>query len=224
MTEKLTTIILPTSWLPPVEYFALLTTPATILTEVYESYPKQTCRNRCYIATANKVMPLSVPVTKTDGNNTRTGRVAVSYVEPWQRGHWRTFEAAYRNAAWFIHYEEPLKKVFFSRFRSLTEMNDAFITLLARLLKVEVSATPTTSWQENYPGAVDLRRAFKGTGSPAGEDSGLFPVYFQCFAERYGFQPNLSVVDLLFNCGPDSGEYLKTLGSKLLALLVEKGR
>ncbi|OFY09728.1 MAG: hypothetical protein A2X11_08495 [Bacteroidetes bacterium GWE2_42_24] len=212
-------LLLPTAWLPSVEYFALIATAAPVTIEVVESYPKQTCRNRCYIATANKVMPLSVPVVKTDGNHTRTDRMGIAYTEPWQRNHWRTIEAAYRNSAWFIHYEDDLKHVFFERHQTLVAMNDLLIQQLARSMKLKVALEKTRIWSHSAEVSIDLRGAFEATNPLIPHDPSLFPSYFQNFADRYGFQSNLSVIDLLFNCGPEAGDYLKTLGEKLLKRL-----
>lgn len=208
MQNSLPRLFLPTAWLPSVEYFALLASGAPVEIEVHETYQKQTCRNRCYIATANKVMPLSVPVVKTDGNNTRTGRMAVAWSEPWQRNHWRTIESAYRNAAWFIHYESKLKEVFFQRYDSLVEMNTNLVVKLARLMKLDVTIGFTPSWQAFYDDGYDMRQAFKGLTPLPCNSAASFKPYFQCFADRYGFQPNLSILDLLFNCGPDAVDYL----------------
>lgn len=164
-------------------------------------------------------MSLSVPLTKTDGNNTRTGRMGISYTEPWQRNHWRTIESAYRNSAWFIHYEDDLKRVFFEKYPTLVDMNEALITQLARSMNFEVTLRKTNIWNRHVDDAIDLRNAFDAFTPISPDGFSLFPPYFQNFADRYGFQPNLSIIDLLFNCGPEAKEYLKTLGEKLMKKL-----
>lgn len=219
MPQPPLSLVLPTAWLPSVEYFALLLSGASILIEVHESYPKQTCRNRCYVATSNKVMPLSVPVVKTYGNHTLTRDITLAMAEPWQRNHWRTIESAYRNAAWFIHYEAAFRQTFFQPYSTLVDMNSALILKLAGLMKVEVAFDFTTDWKAFYGNALDLRASFNEQEPIEGFSQVMFKPYFQCFADRYGFQPNLSIIDLLFNCGPESVSYLRNLGAGLLSKL-----
>lgn len=215
-------IILPTAWLPSISYFALLTADVPIALEVFESYPKQTCRNRCYIATANKVLSLSVPVVKVDGSHTPTHRVSLCDAEPWRRNHWRTIESAYRNSAWYPHYDVGLATVINQRHDSLWTMNDALINHLARVMKLSINYRKTEEWVAAPQQGLDLRNAFDTRMPAFVDDLAVFPRYFQNFADRYGFQPDLSIIDLLFNCGPDAGDYLRLLGISLLKKLQQQ--
>ena len=188
-----------TAYFPSVSYIShFLEDPSPVI-EVYETYHKQTYRNRCRVMTANGVENLSVPVVKVNGNHTMTKDVAISYKEHWQQIHRRCLESAYKASPYFDHYYDLLRPLFETRFERLIDLNDAALTAVFKMMKVNKEIVHTTDYVHVVEN--DLREAF----SPKQQvDTNLFPKYYQVFSEKFSFAPDLSILDLIFNEGPDS--------------------
>jgi hypothetical protein len=167
--------------------------------EVFETYHKQTYRNRCRVMTANGVQSLSVPVIKVNGNHTMTKDMVVSYKEPWQQIHRRCLESAYKAAPYFDHYYDYLKPLFETRFEKLIDLNDAALKAVLKILKNQKEIIHTTDYIHQTD--KDLREVFSPKTIP---NPDLFPEYYQVFSTKFPFAPDLSVLDLIFNEGPNS--------------------
>ena len=188
-----------TAYFPCISYMAqFLKDPAPRI-EVCETYHKQTYRNRCRVMTANGVESLSVPVIKVKGNHTMTKDIVVSYTEHWQQIHRRCLESAYKAAPYFDHYYDYLKPVFEIRYEKLIDLNDATLKAVLKLLKVNKEIVHTTDYIKTVDN--DYREAFSPKTLP---DSNLFPNYYQVFSAKFPFEPDLSILDLLFNEGPNA--------------------
>ena len=197
-----------TAYFPSISYMARFLKEDAPVIEVWETYHKQTYRNRCRVMTANGVESLSVPVVKVNGNHTMTKDMALSPIEPWQHIHSRCLESAYKASPYFDHYYDYLRPIFEGRFERLVDLNDTALTVVLKILKVNKEILHTTDYVREAEN--DLREAF----SPKIEvDASLFPAYYQVFSEKYLFAPDLSVLDLLFNEGPEAMEYLTCLGA-----------
>ena len=174
--------------------------------EVYETYHKQTYRNRCRVMTANGVESLSVPVVKVNGNHTMTKDILVSYQEPWQQVHRRCLESAYKAAPYFDHYYDYVRPVFENQFERLIDLNDTALKAILKTLKTNKEIIHT----EDY--VREAEKDFRETFSPKKlNNPDLFPSYYQVFNTKFPFAPDLSILDLLFNEGPESLPYLLTL-------------
>ena len=195
-----------TAYFPCISYLACFLSTNEPLVEVWETYHKQTYRNRCRVMTANGVENLSVPVIKVNGNHTMTKDVAISYAEPWQQIHRRCLESAYKAAPYFDHYYDYLKPIFETHFDRLIDLNDAALRAVLKILKVNKEIVHTTDYVKQVDN--DLREAF----SPKAKvEVDSFPSYYQVFNTKYPFEPDLSVLDLLFNEGPEAITYLDKL-------------
>ena len=178
--------------------------------EVCETYHKQTYRNRCRVMTANGVESLSVPVVKVNGNHTMTKDMAISPIEPWQHIHSRCLESAYKAAPYFDHYYDCLRPIFEGHFERLIDLNDAALQAVLKMLKIKKEIVHTTDYVRETEN--DLREAF----SPKKAFENIsFPEYYQVFSAKFPFAPDLSVLDLVFNEGPEATGYLSSLNSKL---------
>lgn len=186
-----------TAYFPCISYMARFLEDSSPVIEIWETYHKQTYRNRCRVMTANGVESLSVPVIKVNGNHTMTKDVVISYKEHWQQIHRRCLESAYKAAPYFDHYYDFLKPIFETRFEKLIELNDAAMQAVLKMLKAQKEIVHTTDYVRFTE--KDYREAF----SPKKEmDGGLFPKYYQVFSAKYPFEPDLSILDLVFNEGP----------------------
>lgn len=199
-------LILPAFYLPPVTYFrAIQANPLPILIEQYEHYPKQTYRTRASIYGANGKLDLIVPVQKGRNGHTPMKDVRISYEWDWQRLHWMSLQTAYRSSAYFEYYEDYFAPFYRKRYERLLDYNVAQLQLLMQLLKIERSIDFTEDYRSNYPSGFDFRTSIhpKLKTSQAEEKT-----YYQVFENKFGFISGMSIVDLLFNHGPQSKDYL----------------
>lgn len=203
--------LLPLFYLPPVSWCAAAWNNEAVLIEACENYQKGSLRNRCHIAGPNGVQRLSIPLLKGKHQQTPIREVRIASDETWQRQHWRSIRTAYGNAPFFEHYAGELASFYERRFEFLFDYNLELLTfILQKKLGWKGSMELTDAWLpvQKRESAVDLRDAFSGA-------SGDWPEWFhpvrypQVFEERFGFLPNLSVLDLLFCCGRQGGEVLK---------------
>jgi hypothetical protein len=197
--------VLPMFYLPPVEYFININTyKPDILIEKEEHFPKQTYRNRANIYSPDGVLTLTVPVTKGSKNHTKIKDVKISYDFEWQRLHWLSLQACYRRSAYFEYYEDEFAPFYEKKFDYLFDYNEQLLQFILKSVKLKLPLNYTETYEADYPSLVDLR----DTISPKKEPDFEQKAYFQVFEERQGFQKNLSIIDLLFNQGPHSVNYL----------------
>ncbi len=201
-------VLLSTAYLPPVEYFYYLLKAGKVVVEQFETYPRQTYRNRCVILTANGKLSLTVPVKKVNGNHTMVRDVAILNDEKWQQKHWRAFSAAYSASPYFLYYADELDRFFTKKYVTLLNFNTELTLALCRICGFEPVLSLTDSFRKNDSGSTDLRTAISPKSPPTLSN---FPAYTQVFSDRHGFHPNLSIVDLLFNLGPEARTYLEEL-------------
>lgn len=198
------TPLFSTAYLPPIAYVAALCAQSEALIETQETFPKQTYRNRTEIMTAGGVRTLSVPVVRN--NHSRTEEVGIDYKERWNVIHLRTIAAAYSASPYYLYYKDDLEKILLQRYERLIDLNDALLQWILRTLKSGCQIRHTQDFVKDYP--ADLRDTFSPKRPYPTE--GHKP-YYQVFADRLPFTPNLSFLDLLMNLGPEAGEYLKSI-------------
>lgn len=158
--------------------------------------------------TANGLQTLTVPIVKTNGNHTLTKDIAISYREPWQQIHQRCLEAAYRKTPYFEYFFPYLEKAFSARFDALIELNEFCLKFILKVLKINKEIVYT----EDFSPITDAND-YRISLSKWSPESTNFPKYYQVFSDRQPFVSNLSVIDLIFNEGPETSNYLSTLPS-----------
>lgn len=198
------TIVLPTAYLPSVAYIVSLVQNTSAVIDIHEHYIKQSCRNRCYVASTNGVLPLIVPVHKTAGNHTPVRDIEVSYLQRWQSNHWRAIESAYSSSPYYLYYKDELRPFYQRIYTDLAGMNREILICLGKLLGISIRLCFSEEYIVPDSTGADLRRN-KNLFTPGAVH--LEP-YQQVFLQKFGFIPNLSILDLLFNLGPESKNYL----------------
>ena len=191
------------AWFPPTEYFALLAKYSSVYIEACENYQKQSYRNRCRIYAADGPQALNFPVRHRDGTfNLPIREIEVDYSTPWVEKAERCIETAYRSSAYFEYYRDELFAILDAHPATLWELDMRIIRFFLDRIGLRTELVPTTEFAAEH---VDIHP--KRPNAILSELE-LERPYYQVFAERFGFVPNLSVMDLLFNEGPASLDYL----------------
>ena len=201
-------ILLPTSYFPPLSYFAYLIRSNHAEIEQMETFPKQTYRNRCEIMTAAGKAKLIIPITKPQGNHTLTGNIEICYREPWRDQHWKALQTAYSSSPFFSYYTDIIHPLFESRETILIEHNLSILRTVSILIGVDILVEFTRDYIKAPLEGSDYRKQFSPKCKLPLID---FLRYPQVFEHKYGFMPNLSILDLLFNVGPKAGRYIERL-------------
>ncbi|NEU07117.1 WbqC family protein [Flavihumibacter sp. R14] len=197
--------IFPLFYHPPIEFFMrLIQHKASILFENHEHFPKQTFRNRTTVHSPNGKLDLIVPVIKGANVHTPVKDVRISYEFNWQRQHIMSLQTSYRSSAYFEYYENDLIPFYEKNWKFLYDYNLEILQFLFKALKLNIPYSFTPEYLPTYPDLADYRE----TIHPKKDSSLEFKKYFQVFEEKNGFLPNLSILDLLFNQGPQSIKYL----------------
>jgi hypothetical protein len=175
--------------------------------EVHDNYQKQTFRNRTYISNDRGKHILSIPIIHANRANGRQKYkdVLIDNSYPWQRQHWRTLETAYRASPFFEFYEDEIKALYNQPYEKLLDYNLKTIETIFECLQLEMPTEKTLGYETTPEGKEDFRFLISAKLTP---QLNIEP-YIQVFVDRHGFTPNLSILDLLFNLGPNSIEYLK---------------
>lgn len=195
--------VLPALYLPPVAWFAAWHAQPDTIIDPHQWFEKQQLFNRCWIMTANGPLRLTVPVTHTGVRHT-VAETRIAYGDRWQQVHWRALESAYRRSPYFEFYEDELAPMFETEFETLWQFQEAWIRLLLKCARLSLNVQVSEKYLSLESGCADLRSAFPPTPHP-------FPDAFQpiIYTQTFGhFYPNLSMLDLVLNCGPRSGEIL----------------
>jgi hypothetical protein len=189
------TVLLSTAYLPNVHYLSQVINCDTIVIEKHENFVKQTYRNRCDIATASGKLSLSIPLIKQTDKELISDK-KISYAEDWQKQHWRTIVSAYKNSPYFEFFEDEFKPFYENQFEFLLDYNTQLLQTILHILRVKKQIEFTQTFELNPPQVIDLRNL-----SDIEKIDVEVKSYYQVFADKIGFTPNVSCLDALFNIG-----------------------
>ncbi len=195
-------ICLTSAYLAPVEYYSALAKADTVFLEHCEFYEKQSYRNRCNIAGANGQLALTIPVEKSKGARMLTRDVRISEHSDWQLQHWRSIESAYNSTPFFEYYKDDLLPFYEQDWTFLWDFNIEIQAKMLELLDLQVDIQLTKEYKVDFDeNVLDARNSIH----PKKEtDTRSLKGYYQVFEQRFGFIPNLSIIDMLFNMGNES--------------------
>ena len=206
----MTTAILQTAYFGPIQWYQKLCRYDHCLIEQYDSYQKQTYRNRCVIATANGIQALTVPVEHT-ANSQLVKDLRISDHNQWRRVHWNALQSAYSESPFFDYYADDIRPFFERKYDFLVDFNEEIRQKMCELIDIHPNVSYTTKFTSSITlqtsDITDYRDVIHAK-HPQPDPEYKVREYWQVFAHKHGFQPNLSILDLLFCMGPESIFYL----------------
>lgn len=192
----MSTILLSTAYFPNISYLSQVLNHDVVVVEKCEHFVKQTYRNRCEILTSNGKLSLSIPLVKQADKELISDK-KISYAEDWQKQHWRAITSAYKNSPYFEFFEDEFKPFYENKFELLFDYNTQLFQTILHILRVKKQIEFTTEFASSHLNCIDLR-----TLSDLNSFDNLnTKPYYQVFADKQGFTPNLSCLDPLFNVG-----------------------
>ncbi|MBO5634435.1 MAG: WbqC family protein [Bacteroidales bacterium] len=213
-------MLLGIAYFPPISYFSLIakgmvissenTIPSVVYIEACENYQKQSWRNRCRILAADGPAYLNFPIVHEGSHELPITEIKVDYSTPWVLKTKRAIASAYESSAYFDYYKDDLFAILDSRPETLFELDLRIIRFFLDKTGIAADLRLTDTFQPSS-GVDDYREVLHPKRpNTVLKDLGLEKPYFQVFARKYGFISDLSIMDLLFNEGPDSICFLKT--------------
>jgi hypothetical protein len=197
-------ILVSTAYLPPVEYFSVISQADEITVEKEENYVKQTYRNRCYILSAHGIQLLSVPVYLGSLHKTPVKDIRIDYSKRWQQVHLRAITAAYGSSPYYEFYFENIEKIILKNHGFLIDMNMELTLSVLEMLKIRKVVLYTSE----YEPAVNKENDFRYRISPKTESYFTPKEYIRVFDPDKNFDKDFSILDLVFNKGPEAAGYL----------------
>ena len=207
------TAILSSAYFAPVQWYQKLNRYENIVIEQHDNFIKQTYRNRCVIATTQGLQALTIPVERPSDarlDKTQLKDICISDHGNWRHLHWKALLSAYGESPFFEYYADDIHPFFEKKYKFLLDFNMEINAKMMELLDIEKSSLSLSNEYSSYEGdsdMVDFREVIRP--KHPGEDKEWQPKkYYQVYQQKFGFQPNLSILDLLFNEGNEAVCYL----------------
>ena len=210
----MSTALLQTTYFGPIQWYQKLYRYDHCLIEQYDSFQKQTYRNRCVIATANGTQALTVPIEHlplTSHPSPLVKDLRISDHNQWRRVHWNALQSAYSESPFFEYYADDLRPFFEKKYVFLIDFNEDIRQKVCELIDFKPSVEYTKEFTSDNSLQTSVIFDFRdviNAKHPKPDADFEAKEYWQVFQHKHGFQSNLSILDLLFNMGPESVFYL----------------
>jgi hypothetical protein len=202
----MTHTLLPLAYAGPISHWVPICKQQPILWEIEDFYQKQTYRNRMEIHAANGKLMLSIPIQHLGYDWRQYYKdVQIANEFPWQRNHWLSLKTAYQSSPFFEYYEDDFAPLYQKQFATLLAFNKQVMETICELLQIQAPQKTTQKYEKDSP-HHDLRHLIDAKNAKAT----AVCEYTQVFSDKNGFIPNLSILDLLFNMGPETVPLLKS--------------
>ena len=193
-------VLLPISYLGPVSYYIIILKSENIFFETNEFFVKQSLRNRCNILSANGNQILSIPKERKSADKTKISDIKISNTQNWQKIHWQALLSSYNSSPFFEHYKDNLFDFYHTKQSNLFDLNLKLIQTILSILQIEKKINFTTDYVKKFDGFDYRNHKFS---------SDKIEKYEQVFSNKFEFYNNLSIIDIIFNLGPETTSYLE---------------
>mgnify|MGYP000914461811 FL=1 len=205
-------LIYPT-YFPSISHYIAMIDAQSVTFEVEDTFQKQTNRNRMYIYSPNGIQMLNIPV-KHDSANSNFKDIKIDNQNNWQKNHFKSLEAAYKNSPFYEYFVDDLNPIFEKKHEFMLDLNFEIFERINDALGISIPFEKTTEYFHEVTDKTDFRYLVNGK-----KDSTQIEPYTQVFDNKHGFINNLSILDLLFNEGRYAVDYLKQQKQKQKKLL-----
>lgn len=197
-------ILIHPTYFPSISHYVAMAKADSITLEMEDNFQKQTNRNRMYIFSPNGLQLLNIPVKHLKDSYQKSKDIQLETEFDWQKQHFKSLEAAYRSSPFFEFFEDIIIPVFEKEYKFLMDVNLDTMDIISKCIGIKTKFLETSEFHKDTE-LVDFRNLAAGK-----KDTTQIALYTQVFGEKHGFLNNLSVLDLLFNEGRYSLEYLKS--------------
>ncbi len=200
------TLLFP-SYFPSISHFVAMAQADHIVFETEDNFQKQTNRNRTYIYSPNGIQLLNIPVKHSKISHQKTKDIQIENDFDWQKQHFKSLEAAYRSSPFFEYFEDDFVPFFEKKHTFLMDLNLEVFDLVNKCMRTKFAFETTKEYFHTVDTNTVLDYRFLINGK---KDPSEFQPYTQVFDDKFGFINNLSILDLLFNEGKFTMDYLKS--------------
>ncbi len=194
-----------TAYFPPIEYFSKLVDCENIYIDIFENYTKQSYRNRCDILSANGRQSLTIPVLKGVERKTKIKDIEIDYSTDWQKIHLKSIEAAYRSSPFYEFFMPEIQPFFEKKYKFLYDFNYQIFKIINDFIEIDTKINFTTDF---IPIDKKDTNDFRFSINPKQKDIFSNTAYTQVFSDKFKFEENLSILDLIFNMGGETLDFL----------------
>ena len=199
-------IIIHPTYFPNIDLLSQLIKSENILFEISDKYIKQTLRNRTEIHAANGKLILSIPVKYSSSKKEKYKDIKICYNSSWQKIHLKSIESAYRNSPYYDFFEDYFIKFFNKKEKFLIDTNIKSIELIYDILDMKMKYDLTNDYKNKLENYTDYRKLVDSN-----PDEKMSKInYSQVFQEKNGFISGLSSLDIIFNKGLESLDYINS--------------
>jgi WbqC-like protein family len=202
MIDNKKIILTEPMYLPPVSFFKSIKNCKRLHIDVHQYYQKSTYRNRMILPSANGLLTLSVPLSKGKNQKMPMCDVKISYQTDWQKNHFKTISVIYKKSPFFEFYENELKEIYQIKYEKLIDWNLKLLEFALKSLQIKIEISFTEKYEINHPFFFDLRNF---------DEKKIYenPIFYhQVFEDKIGFQPYVSILDLIFNEGNNAYSFI----------------
>ncbi len=193
---------------PSIDYLKMLIEGEYVILDKYENFQKMSFRNRYLIEGANGIQILTIPVKGGREQKTSMAEIRIDRTNNWAAKHGKAIVSAYRKSPWFDYYAADIFDLLQSKEEYLFDFNLQILKWISKVVNFPFEPVITHKYERALPQVADKRNTLLPKNYQ-NVDVGWQPTYAQVFEDRHGFQPNLSVLDLLFCTGPQAGDLLR---------------